>query len=196
MALEMKNGFAYNPILESKINALKFDFVAMGHVHKSNFSKNANVIYAGSTISFGFDELGEHGMIVGEIDKHNLKLDFVKLDDREFTKRELSVDNFSNKEELIEAISDLKLDENTMYEIILIGNRNFEINLREILKLIDKENILKIKDCTELAYDIEEIAKENNLRGIFVREMIKKYQDGNYTEDQIKKAIEIGLSVM
>ena len=196
MALKTLSGFGYNPILESKINALKFDFVAMGHVHKSNFNQNTNIIYPGSTISFGFDELGEHGMVTGEINKHNLKLDFVKLDDRIFTKSELSVDNFSNKEELIEAISNLKFDQNTMYEIVLVGNRNFQINTREILKLIDNDNILKVKDQTEISYDIEEIAKENNLRGIFVRELIKKYQDGNYTEDQIKRAIEIGLSVM
>ena len=196
MALKTLNGFGYNPILKSKINALKFDFVAMGHIHKSNFNENTNIIYPGSTISFGFDELGEHGMVTGEINKQNLKLDFVKLDDRIFTKSELPVDNFSNKEELIEAISDLKLDEKTMYEIVLVGNRNFEINTREILKLIDNDNILKVKDQTDISYDIEEIAKENNLRGIFVRELIKKYQVGNYTEDQIKKAIEIGLSVM
>lgn len=59
-----KNGYSYNPILESKINALEFDYVAMGHIHKTNFEKNRKIIYSGSPISFGFDELGEHGMVV------------------------------------------------------------------------------------------------------------------------------------
>lgn len=58
-----KNGFSYNPILESKLNALNFDYVAMGHIHKTNFAENKKMVYPGSTISFGFDELGEHGMI-------------------------------------------------------------------------------------------------------------------------------------
>ena len=83
-----------------------------------------------------------------------------------------------------------------MYEIVLVGNRQFDINAREILKLICQENILKVKDKTQTNYDIEEIVKENNLRGIFVREVIKKYQNSNYSEEQIKKAIEIGLEVM
>lgn len=64
MAQKTKIGFCYNPILESKINSLKFDFVAMGHIHKNNIKENSNIIYPGSTISFGFDEPGEHGMVV------------------------------------------------------------------------------------------------------------------------------------
>ena len=83
-----------------------------------------------------------------------------------------------------------------MYEIVFVGNRQIEINPREILKLIDVENILKIKDCTQIGYDIEKISKENNLRGIFVREVIKKYEQGGFAEEQISKAIEIGLNVL
>lgn len=58
-----ENGFSYHPILESKLNALNFDYVAMGHIHKTNFAPNKKMIYPGSTISFGFDETGEHGMV-------------------------------------------------------------------------------------------------------------------------------------
>jgi len=58
-----ENGFSYHPILESKLNALDFDYVAMGHIHKTNFAPNKKIIYPGSTISFGFDETGEHGMV-------------------------------------------------------------------------------------------------------------------------------------
>lgn len=191
-----KNGFSYHPISESKINALHFDYVAMGHIHKTNFAKDAKVIYPGSTISFGFDEVGEHGMVVGEIDKGIFDIEFVKLDERIFEKQELQVDYLENQEELVEAIDCLHLDGKSMYEIILVGNRQFDIQVRAILGLIHQKNILKIKDHTRIGYDIEKIAKENNLRGIFVREVIKKYQNSNYTEEQIKKAIEIGLGVM
>lgn len=59
-----ENGNSYHPILETKLNALGFDYVAMGHIHKTNFEPNNRIVYPGSPISFGFDELGEHGMIV------------------------------------------------------------------------------------------------------------------------------------
>ncbi len=143
-----ENGFSYQPILESRLNTLGFDYVAMGHIHKTNFTPNKKIVYSGSTISFGFDETGEHGMIVGELNGKSLLTNFIKLDDRLFTKYELNVDNFFCKEDLVEKMNNLKLDTMNLYEIILTGNRQFEINTREILNLIEQENILKIKDNT------------------------------------------------
>lgn len=56
----------YNPILESRLENLNMDYIALGHIHKPyyNIKKNQKVVYSGSTISLGFDELGSHGMIV------------------------------------------------------------------------------------------------------------------------------------
>lgn len=196
MEQRTKIGFSYQPIRESQINSLGFNYVAMGHIHKTNFQENKKIVYSGSPISFGFDELGEHGMIVGEIDENGLQIEFVKLDERMFEKYDFFVDEMTSPEELVEKISDLKLNDKNLYEIVLQGNRQFDIRPREILKLIEPQNILKIKDETQIGVDVEQIAKEHNLRGIFIREIIKKYQEGNYSDEQIKKAIEIGLEVM
>ena len=48
----------YNPIQKSKLKEIGFDYVAMGHIHKPNYDDN--VVYPGSLISLGFDELGKH----------------------------------------------------------------------------------------------------------------------------------------
>lgn len=64
------------------------------------------------------------------------------------------------------------------------------------MKLINLKNILKIKDLSKTNYNLEEIAKENNLRGVFVREALQKLEKGEYTEEEIMKAIEITLEVM
>jgi DNA repair exonuclease SbcCD nuclease subunit len=193
-----KDGFEYNPVNESKLKALNFDYVAMGHIHKSNYEKDKEnkIIYPGSPISHGFDELGEHGMIVGEIANGRVLTEFVKLDDREFIEFELNVEAFASKEDLIEHITALKLNENNVYKIILCGKRNFDIDTREILKLVSVPNVLKIKDSTKINYDLEEISKENNLRGIFVREVMKMQSSGEFTDEEIQKAIEIGLEAM
>ena len=52
----------YNPLSLSMLNSIGFDYIALGHIHKKMLDKN--IIYPGSLISLGFDELGEHGMIV------------------------------------------------------------------------------------------------------------------------------------
>ena len=106
------------------------------------------------------------------------------------------MDNLFSKEDLIEKINAWSLDKNKFFEIILTGNKNFEINAREILKLIEHENVLKIKDCTSFKYNLEEIQKEKTLRGLFVKEMLKKEANENYTKKEIENAIEIGLNAL
>lgn len=191
-----KEGFSYNPILESKLNSLGFDYGALGHIHKNNLDNKNKIYYPGSTIALGFDELGKHGMIVGEITKGNVNIDFIELDDREFEEIQLKVDDFSSKEDLIDRILNLNLDDMNLYKLILIGNRNFEINTREILRVVARENVLKIKDCTKINYDLEELSKQKNLKGIFIKEVLDMYSKGLCTEEEYQKAIEIGLEAM
>lgn len=188
----------YNPISKTLLKRLGFDYVALGHIHKSSYNDevNQNIIYPGSLISLGFDELGEHGMIEGNFENNSLKIDFIKLDEREFVELPKNVNVFNSQEDLIENINGMELNENFLYKIILIGKRNFEIDSKEILKLITKENILKVKDFSELDYDLEEIVKENTLRGIFIKEILEKMKDEEFSKEEFEKAIEIGLKAL
>lgn len=188
----------YNSMSKKMLEEKGFDYVALGHIHKKDYNteENQKIVYPGSTISLGFDELGEHGMIVGDVEKNKLEIQFVKLDDKQFTKRELNVDNIYSKEELIEKINELKIEENNYIEIILIGNRNFEINKYDLIRYILNNNIIKIKDNTKIAYDLEKLENENTLKGLFIKEMNKKIKNAETEEEKeiIEKSIEIGLA--
>mgnify|MGYP001143497621 CR=1 FL=1 len=138
----------YNSMSTRMLQEKGFDYVALGHIHKNNFKNNGKIIYPGSTIAMGFDELGEHGMVTGEISKLGNKLEFIKLDELEFKKQELDCTELNSIEEIIEKINSINLEENKLYEIILIGKRNFEININEIYKYYLDEKIIKIKNNT------------------------------------------------
>lgn len=191
-----ENGFVYNPVSENKLNQYGFDYIALGHIHKTNFDQNEKIVYPGSLLSLGFDELGKHGMIVGEIEDGKLKKEFIPLDNREFIEFEINVENMYSNSDLVDYINSIVLADNELCKVILRGNRNFIININEISKFISKENIIKIKDETKLGYDIEELAKENTLKGIFIRKILEKYNEYEFTEEEIEKAIEIGLEAM
>jgi DNA repair exonuclease SbcCD nuclease subunit len=188
----------YNPIRETKLKKLGFDYIALGHIHKPyyNEEKNQKIVYPGSPISLGFDELGTHGVISGEISKKELKLEFIQIDTREYVEKEIDITNLLSIEEIIEKIENLTLDEKNLYKIILTGRRYFPIKLEEITKLINIENIVKIRNHTKPGIDIEKLAQENTIKGIFVRRMLERKEKENLDEDFVEKTIEIGLEVL
>ena len=89
-----------------------------------------------------------------------------------FKEIRLDVNNIISKEELIEKINKLDIKNNQYIKIILIGNRNFEIDKYELLKYVTNERIIKIKDNTKIAYDLEKISNENTLKGLYAKEML------------------------
>ena len=73
-----------------------------------------------------------------------------------------------------------------------------EIDKYDILKYIQNDRIIKIKDETRLSRDLEKIANESTLRGLFVKEMLEKLENENDLEkkDILEKAVEIGLDAL
>ena len=49
------------------------------------------IVYPGSTVSLGFDELGKHGIIVGEIENKNVDVSFLPLAETEFVEKTIDV---------------------------------------------------------------------------------------------------------
>jgi len=186
----------YNSITTSLFKSKGFDYIALGHIHKNNIDENNNIIYPGSMISMGFDELGEHGMVVGEVTKDKLNIEFVNLDVKEFVEYEMDITEIVSKEGLVEVLNNLFIPDNNFYKIILVGTRNFEINTQNIMKLVENNKILKLKDNTNLKYNLEEISKEISLRGFFVKNLLEKKESGQYVDKEIEKALEIGLEIL
>jgi len=71
----------YNPVSKKMLEEKGFDYVALGHIHKTNYNKNniEKIIYPGSCISQGFDELGEHGVITRRSYKRKFKARIYKI---------------------------------------------------------------------------------------------------------------------
>lgn len=193
-----KNGEReYNNVTTKELKEIGFDYVALGHIHKRNLEYNNNIIYPGSTVSLGFDELGKHGMVVGNIERGKLDLEFIPLDEKEFKEEEIDITELNTIEELLQKISEIQLKENNLYKIILTGSRNFEINTYQIIKKVENKEIIKIKDKTKLGYNLEKIAQETNtLRGIYVKEILERIEKEPGNREILEKALELGIEVL
>lgn len=136
-------------------------------------------------------------MVVGNLSKENLQIEFVTLDEKELKELELDISEITTTEELLEKIEELSIEENKLYKMILTGKRNFEINLYKIIKMINQKEIIKIKDKTTLACDIQKISQETTtLRGIYVKEILNKIEKEPENKEMLEKALEIGLEVL
>lgn len=191
----------YNSISRRLLQEKGFDYVATGHIHKLDYNtyENQNIVYPGSTIALGFDELGEHGMIVGDIEKNHLKLEFVPLNETEFIEIEIDVTEIISKDELIEKINEIKINENQFAKIILKGKRNFEIDTYDLYKLIINNRIIKIKNKTKINYNLEKIANNTTLKGLVAEEMLEQLKNNELSEEDIEiieKAVEIAFDAL
>ena len=186
----------YNSMSKKILKEKGFDYIALGHIHKPNYEEN--IVYPGSTFPLGFDELGERGMIAGEIEGKEIKKEFIPMNEIYFVEKNLDVTEMSSKEELIEKMNEEEIKEKELAKINLIGKRNFEIDIYEIYKFIENEKIIKIKDKTKINYDLEKLSKETTLKGIYVKEMLEKLEQETDEEEKqtIEKAIEIGLEIL
>ena len=185
----------YNPISENTIKNIGFDYIGLGHIHKREII-NKNIVYPGSAVSRGFDELGEHGILDVNLDKNNQKINFIKMDDTVFAELNFDISRINSEEELIEKINELDLEDKKYYKLILIGTNNFEININSLLKNINKLNILKIKNHSKNNYNLEKILNGNNLKSYFIKEILDEKNNNNYNEDDINAALAIGLNAL
>lgn len=191
----LKDERNYNVISEKTFKEKGFDYIALGHIHKRNMENN--IVYPGSMVSLGFDELGKHGMVVGNIEKNHLDLQFIELDEKEFVEEEVDVTDLNSVEGLVEKINNLKIEDSKLYKIILIGKRTFEIDVYQLYKLIENKNIIKIKNNTKIKYELKEIANDVTLKGIFAKEMLNKLEESSDEDKEIiEKAIEIGMEIL
>ena len=187
----------YNPIKNNDLKKMGFDYVALGHIHKASYNdyKDQRIVYPGSCISLGFDELGKRGVVVGKVEKDNYEIAFIPINTKTFEEEKLDISNLNSQEDLLQKLNELELSQNSYYEIILEGISNFTINKNEILDLVQNEQIIKIKDNTKSSYDIEKISKEQTLAGLFARKMSEKLKE-NPEDEKLKKAFDIGMEVL
>ena len=64
------------------------------------------------------------------------------------------------------------------------------------LKYILNENIIKIKNKTKIKIDLEKISKNNNLKGLFVKEILEELNKNNYNKELLENVLELGLDVI
>ena len=144
----------------------------------------------------GFDECDDKGVIYGTVSKEGCALGFVRLCRRCYRTIEIDISEASNLQDIINIVKDKVTDKNDLYKIVLTGKR-CEIIPEGVIENELDAFFVKVKDATRGAYNLEEIAGEYNLKGIFARNVSERLKTCDEAErEALLKGADIVFDIL
>lgn len=115
---------AYNPVPERVLAQSGMDYAALGHIHRfGGFQRAGQTTYAycGIPEPRAFDEAGEKGVILAEVQKGSVNGRFVPLSRRRLTQIELDVSKAADNGDILDLMLAAAQREEDFYRFILQG---------------------------------------------------------------------------
>ncbi len=197
----------YAPLTLSQLQKADFDYVALGHVHnRANESfLDGRVHYCGFAQGRSFDELGEGGVWIVDVDKDSFNCERKILSTESFYMLENEMpkcdDEASLSRELCELIKSKAYPNGAHLRMILTGivAQNLSLDASLVDGIVKETGIsyLEIIDETLPLLDGEYLERDSTLRGELYRTLLPKLSSADPEERAIAiKALQIGLAAI
>lgn len=176
------------------------DYLALGHIHKYKLEKLDNrgiYCYSGCLEGRGFDECGEKGFVLLNIENNKIGTKFIPNSIRTLEEIEVDVSDTMTTTEVEQEINEKieKISKQNLVKIILVGKVDISSE-RDIDYLLKKYNeefyFVKIYDKTTLKINYLDYENDASLKGEFIRMILKE----NLTEEEKKEIIITGLKAL
>ncbi len=197
----------YNPISAEDIKNSGFNYTALGHIHMySGIKREGAAVYAysGTNEGHGFDETGGKGVIIGEVTKAGANLRFLPMNKRKYFNLSIDVSGAYSDESAAETIKKAVLatddePQKHFYKITMTGktDKDCRLNPATVSRVLKRDgyDICEVSDRTAPDYNIDELARQIDIRGIFTRIMLEKAEGADSDEDReiYQSALRTGL---
>lgn len=155
---------AYCPITRDQLRASGFNYLALGHIHKSGSLRAADTLCAwpGCPMGRGFDELGSKGVIIVTLDE-DVQAAFLPLDTPRFYDEETDV-----ADDPLQSLSALlpALPTEDFYRITLTGYSS-GVDLSALRQAFPHVPHLTLRDETQPETDLWSAVDEDTLEGVY-----------------------------
>lgn len=193
---DVLNKSQYLPIELSALESLSYDYIALGHIHKSMQVRN-QIFYSGSPEPLDFGEEGKHGYFIGEMQQTKLTVKFVRAAKRQFLTVKLTLNASMNNTDLKSLILSSCNDnpKKNLYRIYFSGTMNTEIDLKHVMNELSAQfYCLLWEDQTIPDYDIDLLNEQNrdNLIGKYIQALHSDAKKNVIAE----KALRLGINAL
>lgn len=191
----------YGPMSHNEIAASGLNYLALGHIHAASGLKRAGKTYyawPGCPEGRGFDETGDKGVYLGQLEGGRVTLDFVPLARRRYLTPSLDITG-KDPEQALEAFIRTARPEDIL-RIFLVGARDpeDEPDLTALTALASSYFYsASLYDHTTLSQALWARMEEDTLTGLFLRNMAKRLQEAAPTERPLlERAVRFGLAAL
>ena len=191
----------YNPIRRQEIADSGLAYLALGHIHKRLEPQRLGrtlCAWPGCIEGRGFDELGPKGFYEGTLEDGAVSVTFVPFAWRRYENLTVDVTGQDPRAAVEAALPpDTARD---LYRITLTGETGEAgvdaVGLAQALE--PRFYALEVRDATRMAEDIWQRAQEDSLRGLFLRELRRRWKESNTEEEreQVTRAARFGLAAL
>jgi len=179
------------------------DYLALGHIHsyvEDKLDGRGRYVYSGCPFGRGFDECGEKGYVIIDIDEvtRSAKAGFVTFPARRLYAPEVDITECTSTLEIVDKVKEVvsSYDSSYLIEAVLTGSIDAEldINIPFIEKSFEEAfYVFKCKDETKIHIDADKFAKDASLRGEFVRLVMSR---DDMDEEEKMQVIRLGIAAL
>ena len=198
----------YAPVTLSETERIGFDYVALGHIHNRDEREDAEgrVRYCGFAEGRSFDEIGEGGVWIVDLDGEACDARRILISQRSFYCDELDISEIGSHSALLDALCGLassRAQSKGAHIRISLCGRAEEGYVRHAMlsvpRIVSDSGVdyIEIVDDTLPEIDGEYLKRDTTLRGELYRTLLPKLCSDDGNERRIAtKALRIGLAAI
>lgn len=180
------------------------DYLALGHVHEhkeDQLDARGYYAYSGCLEGRGFDECGDHGYIILDIDEktHEYTHEFIPCAYRKLHIVNVDITDLETitdiEDKVRETFTEADISDRDMIKVELTGavTMDTNIDLDYLTKIFaDVFYTIKFKNRTNIKIDYDAYAMDESLKGEFVR----KVKASDLSEDEKADIIKLGIGLL
>lgn len=184
-----------------KLANKNIDYVALGHIHdfkKEKLDARGYWCYSGCLEGRGFDECGEKGFVLLEINNNKLNAEFIPISKRTIHDIQVELSGSLSYNEIMKKIDESVADipQSDIVQVTLSGEVTEETEIEPDSYVSTIENnffYVRIKDKTELKIDYEKYKNDISLKGEFIRLV---NQNNGLSDEEKAKVIMTGIKAL